>query len=95
MVDLNALIVPGSSMYVSAALLINDLGDIGCLGKDPGDTVDHACLLIPCDENHPGIEGCDYSLVEAVASADVRPALATQTDTSAGSPDKLSQAEIK
>jgi probable HAF family extracellular repeat protein len=65
--DLNTLVSPGTIMSVTAALLINDSGDIGCLGLDPGDTEEHACLLIPCDENHPGIEGCDYSLVDRAA----------------------------
>jgi probable HAF family extracellular repeat protein len=72
-VDLNALIVPGSSMYVKTAVLINDRGDIGCLGLDPGDSAEHACLLIPCDENHPGIEGCDYNLVDSATTAEVHP----------------------
>jgi len=67
-VDLNTLIVPGSITYVAAALLINDGGDIACRGFDPGDTEEHACLLIPCDENHPGIEGCDYGLVDATTA---------------------------
>jgi probable HAF family extracellular repeat protein len=74
LVDLNTLVLPGSSMIVTAALLINDRGDIGCLGVDPGDSEEHACLLIPCDKNHPGIEGCDYGLVDSATAGIARPA---------------------
>jgi probable HAF family extracellular repeat protein len=68
-VDLNALTLPGTTMFISEALLINDRGEIGCLGLDPGDTEEHACVLIPCDENHKDVEGCDFSMVDASAIA--------------------------
>lgn len=64
MVNLNHLVVSGADLIVTVALLINDHGEIGCLGHLPnGDT--RPCIMIPCDENHPGVEGCDYSLVDA------------------------------
>jgi len=64
MVDLSTLIVPHTSLTL-LVININDRGEIAGVGVHPGDK-SHAIFLIPCDKNHPGIEGCDYSLVEPV-----------------------------
>jgi len=67
-VDLENLVLPGSGLTVIAGNLINDRGEIAGRAMLPnGDT--HAILLIPCDENHADVEGCDYSLVDAAAVA--------------------------
>jgi probable HAF family extracellular repeat protein len=72
MVDLNTLIAPNSVLHLDVALDINDRGEIAGQGSiSNGDT--HAFLLIPCDENHPGVEGCDYSLVDATAAQTAAP----------------------
>ena len=83
MVDLNTLIPPGSSLqlvligpysFSPGPGPINDRGEIGGTGVPPGvdprdvQTKGHAFLLIPCDENHPGVKGCDYSMVYAPAA---------------------------
>lgn len=66
MVDLNTLVAPGSDLTLTYAYFVNDRGEIAVSGALPnGDQ--HAVLLIPCDENHPHVEGCDYSLTEASA----------------------------
>jgi probable HAF family extracellular repeat protein len=65
-IDLNTLIPSGSGMDLTVAKSINDRGEIdgdGYFANGDG----HAFLLIPCDENHPNITGCDYSLVDAAA----------------------------
>ena len=79
MADLNTLIPPNSGIQLSEAGQINDRGEIAAQGPDTNGN-NHAVLLVPCDENHPGIEGCDYSLVDeatlqqSAAPATQRPA---------------------
>jgi len=71
-VDLNTVIGPGSELTLTLAASVNNRGEIaGRATTASGD--DHAFLLVPCDENHPDIEGCDYSLVDASATVADRP----------------------
>jgi probable HAF family extracellular repeat protein len=72
MVDLNTLIAPGSGLQLTDAYSLNDRGEIAGNGLLPnGDQ--HAYLLIPCDEKHPG-ECQDYSMIEGVTSQTSAPA---------------------
>jgi probable HAF family extracellular repeat protein len=67
---LKKLVLPGSDLSFLAANSINDRGEIACAGLEAnGDQ--HNCVLIPCDENHPGVKGCDYSLVDMSAAAEI------------------------
>jgi probable HAF family extracellular repeat protein len=72
-VDLNSLLPAGSGVDLTVALWANDRGEIAAGGNPPdcirGATGCHAYVLIPCDENHPGVAGCDYSLVDAATAA--------------------------
>jgi probable HAF family extracellular repeat protein len=69
-VDLNTLITPASNVNVPFPVSLNDQGEIAADGILPNGDV-HAVVLIPCDDNHPNIEGCDYNTVAAVAAAPV------------------------
>ncbi len=64
-VDLSTLISPPTKLSV-LVIGINDRGEIAG-NADNANDIGHAILLIPCDENHPDIEGCDYSLVDSAA----------------------------
>jgi probable HAF family extracellular repeat protein len=69
MVDLNTLLPPGSGIDLATGVSINDRGEINGEGVLPNGDI-HAFLLIPCDEDHADIEGCDYSLVGESAEAE-------------------------
>lgn len=58
-VDLNTLIPPNSPLYLLYAYTINNRGEIAGDGQDAAG-VAHGFVLIPCDEDHPKIAGCDY-----------------------------------
>ena len=91
MVDLNALVSPNPALQLIYAIGINDRGEIAGTGVLPGvstappdqDTLSHAFLLIPCDANHPNIEGCNYSLVDENVTAPGSAMPTTQRATNA------------
>ncbi len=97
-VDLNTLVPPGSALHLRGASEINDRGEItgrGVLpGCDDGDTCGHAYVLIPCDEGHPDLEGCDYSFVDATRTVEGPPAQIDQVLAPATTAAKLSSAEM-
>ena len=96
-VDLNNLIPPNSSLELTVAGLITERGEI-IGGGDPigcgnNDACNHVFVLIPCDENHPAVEGCDYGLVDATIATKMRPAEDTQATSGGASESKLPSAE--
>lgn len=97
LVDLNTLVVSNDGFSITDATYINDQGEIigeglplGC--ADTG-ICGHVYVLIPCDTNHPNVTGCDYSLVDSTAAAEVRPALAAEPSATP-SENKMSPAEM-
>lgn len=66
LVDLNDLIPSNSPLRLVYVYQITQSGEIAGNGWDTSSN-EHAFLLIPCDEGHPGVQGCDYSLVDATA----------------------------
>jgi probable HAF family extracellular repeat protein len=83
MVELQSIVLPGSGITLSCAACeigaynINDSGEITGQGV-LSDGNSRVILLIQCDENHPDLEGCDYSLVDADNVTKTDPAYATR-----------------
>ena len=100
MVDLNALVSSASHLQLIYAVGINDRGEIAGTGVLPGvstatgqDTMAHVFVLIPCDENHPDIEGCDYGMVDPNSATRIRPPQITPA-LAAASADNMSRSEM-
>lgn len=72
MADLNTLIPPNSPLYIIYAYTINQRGEIAVNGID-ANGVEQASLLIPCDDKHPDVEGCDYGMVDVAMAAQSAP----------------------
>jgi probable HAF family extracellular repeat protein len=81
-VDLNTLVPPGTPLQLAGAAWINERGEIAGAGIPPEcdsvDTCGHAYILIPCDEDHSDIEGCDYGPVDVLSESQLRPMQVTQ-----------------
>lgn len=77
-INLNALLLPGSDFVNVEAVFINDRGEIAADGVLNG-SGPHVALLIPCDRDHPDVEGCDYDSVVVTAAAENAKPVATGT----------------
>jgi probable HAF family extracellular repeat protein len=78
MTDLNTLIPPGSSLFLTLANSINSRGEIVGAAVDQSTGATVPFLAVPCDENHPNIESCDYSMADATTAPAATPAPAGQ-----------------
>ena len=76
-VDLNTMIPPNSPLYIVYAYTINRRGEIAVNGIDTNG-IEQAALMVPCDENHPGVEGCDYTMMDAADATREIPAVVIQ-----------------
>lgn len=69
MVDLNTVLAAPTDLHIYWAPFINENGEIGAFALTPDLLQSHVVLLIPCDEGHPGVAGCDYRDVTGAEAA--------------------------
>jgi probable HAF family extracellular repeat protein len=84
MIDLNTVVPPKSNLQLVVGFNVNDRGEIVGVGVPFGDPLNtdlfgHLFVLIPCDEDHPNVEGCDYEPIQsAITQIEASPMAATQ-----------------
>jgi probable HAF family extracellular repeat protein len=66
MTDLNTLLAPGSSLYLTFGGGINDFGEIAGSAFDPNTGESPAFLAIPCDERHADDRDCQDAAQSAI-----------------------------
>ena len=71
--DLNGLISNATTLTVIEGVRITERGEIAGNALTPEGN-QHGVVLIPCDEEHLDLEGCDYGTVEQSGAAQARPA---------------------
>jgi probable HAF family extracellular repeat protein len=91
MVDLSTLVSPKPDFTSLGVININERGEIAGFAIN-AEGEGRAVQLIPCDENHPDVAGCDYSLVEPATMVEVQPANITKTPVA--STNRLSPVEV-
>jgi hypothetical protein len=69
MTDLNTLVAPGSSLYLTFGGGINDLGEIAGTAFDQNTGDAPAFLAVPCDGEHKDGEGCQAASQASVGVA--------------------------
>ena len=71
-VALEDLVSPASEIKILDNISINDRGEIPANGILPNGDV-RTILLVPCDDDHPNVDGCDYSMVDSQSAAHDEP----------------------
>lgn len=94
LLNLNDLILDRLGLHLQSAENINDRGEIAGTGLDATGN-GHVVLLIPCDANHPNIEGCDYRSADGTAELNADPAQDSNSLAPTGTESNLSPVEMR
>lgn len=69
MIDLNTVLAAPTDLHIYWAPFISENGEIGAFALTPDLLQSHVVLLIPCDEGHPNVAGCDYREITGAEAA--------------------------